>query len=139
MSYHRTKLGLQIDWGLVLFFLLLAGACVARGQEAPKPVTICGMDHRTPAANLQLIQASCIDFDRLRALAPGYPWPVGRVTQVLIHARAGDRVYVSVDGGKTYRRQQMVRDAEGRYIALLQYEGAEYSSVDVDVVPESKE
>ena len=118
--------------------ILLAIAAL-RGQEAPKPANICGLDQRAPAANLQLIQVSCIDFDRLRALAPGYPWPVGRVTQVLIHARAGDRVYVSVDGGKSYRRQQMVRDAEGRYIALLQYEGAEYSSVDVDVVPESKE
>lgn len=118
--------------------ILLAIAAL-RGQEVPKPVNICGLDQRTPNANLQLIQVSCIDFDRLRALAPGYLWPVGRVTQVLIHAREGHRVYVSVDGGKTYRRQQMVRDAEGRYIALLQYDGAEYSSVDVDVVPETKE
>lgn len=119
--------------------ILLLAIAALQGQDTTKLVNICGLDQRTPNANLQLIQVSCIDFDRLRSLAPGAPWPVGRVTQVLIHARAGDRVYVSVDGGKTFRKQQMVRDAEGRMIALLQYEGAEYSSVEVDVAPESKE
>lgn len=118
--------------------ILLAIAAL-RGQEAPKPVTICGLDQRTPTANIQLIQVACIDFDRLRALAPGYPWPVGRVTQVLVHAKQGDRVYVSVDGGKTYRKQKLVRDAEGRLVALMQWDGAEYTSVDVDVVPEAQE
>ena len=131
--HHRTKLGIQIDWGLVLFFLLLAGACVARGQDAPK--SICGTDDRNPTANIDLIQVSCIDFDRLRELAPQHPWPVGKVTQVLVHARAGSRVYISVDGGNTYRRQSLVRDSWGRLIALMQFEGADYTQLDVDVVP----
>lgn len=124
---------------VLLLAVIALQAQPVRPTDDPPPPTICGLDHRTPDANVQLIQVSCIDFDRLRALAPGYPWPVGRVTQVLVHAKAGDRIYISVDGGKTYRRQKLVKDAYGRLIALMQFEGAEYTSVDVDVVPAAVE
>jgi hypothetical protein len=32
--------------------------------------TICGKDDRNPTANIDLIQVSCIDYDRLKAQAP---------------------------------------------------------------------
>ena len=126
---HRTKLGIQIDWGLVVFFLLLAGACVARGQDAPK--SICGTDDRNTTANIDLIQVSCIDFDRLRAQAPDFPWPVGKVTQVLVHIREGDAVRVTVDGVQKFA--DLIRDAWGRLIALVQFDGAEHTAVAVKV------
>jgi hypothetical protein len=126
---HRTKLGVLIDWGLVLFFLLLAGACVARGQEPPK--TICGTDNRNPTPNVDLIQVSCIDFDRLRAQAPDFRWPVGKVTQVLVHIREGDAVRVTVDGVQKFA--DLIRDAWGRLIALVQFDGTDYKAVTVKV------
>lgn len=126
---NRTKLGIQIDWGLVLFFILLAGACVARGQDAPR--TICGMDNQTPSANVQLVQVSCIDFDRLKAQAPEFPWPKGKVTQVLVHIREGDAVRVTVDGVVQFAN--LIRDQWGRLIALVQFDGVEYRAVAVKV------
>ena len=136
---RRTKLGLQIDWGIVLFFLLLAGACVARGQEPALPPTICGTDNRNPSPNIDLIQVSCIDFDRLKAQAPDFPWPTGKVTQVLIHVRGemitsfdeGDAVRVTVDGVAKFA--DLIRDAFGRLIALIQFDGVDHTAVTVKV------
>jgi hypothetical protein len=127
--HHRTKLGIRIDWGLILFFLLLAGACVARGQDAPK--SICGIDDRNPTANIDLIQVSCIDFDRLKAQAPDFPWPTGRVTQVLVHVREGDAVKITV--GTVSKLAELLRDSWGRLIALIQFDGVEHTTVDVKV------
>ena len=67
--------------------ILLAIAAL-RGES------ICGKDDRNPTANVDLVQVYCIDFDRLRELAPQHPWPVGKVTQVLVHVREGDAVRV---------------------------------------------
>jgi len=127
--HPRTKLGLQIDWGIVLFFLLLAGACIARGQDAPK--SICGTDDRKPTPSIDLIQVACVDYDRLRELAPQYPWPVGKVTQVLVHVREGDAVRVTVDGVQKFA--DLIRDAWGRLIALVQFDGTDYKAVAVKV------
>jgi hypothetical protein len=173
---HRTKLGIQIDWGLVLFFLILAGACVARGQamtglgdivsqhndgcntttcyksglcssttaycepRARGALTfhagllassICGKDDRNPTPNVDLVQVSCIDYDRLKAQAPQFPWPTGRVTQVLVHIRDGDAVRVTVDGVAKFA--DLIRDAWGRLIALVQFDGVDYTGVAVKV------
>jgi len=128
---NRTKLGIQIDWGLVLFFILLAGACVARGQAPAPPATICGTDNRNPSPNIDLIQVSCIDFDRLKAQAPEFPWPRGKVTQVLVHVREGDAVRVTVDGVVQFAN--LIRDQWGRLIALVQFDGVEYRAVAVKV------
>ena len=108
--------------------ILLAIAAL-RGQDAPK--SICGTDNQTPAANLQLIQVSCIDFDRLRAQAPSHPWPVGKVTQVLVHVRDGDMVRVTV--GDRVQHAELIRDAWGRLIALVQFDGVDYKAVAVKV------
>ncbi len=59
--------------------ILLAIAAL-RGES------ICGKDDRSPTPNVDLIQVSCIDFDRLRAQAPDFRWPVGKVTQVLVRS-----------------------------------------------------
>ena len=82
--------------------ILLAIAAL-RGES------ICGRDDRNPTANIDLIQVSCIDYDRLKAQAPDFPWPVGRVTQVLVHISEGDAVRVTVDGAQKFA--DLIRDA----------------------------
>ena len=104
--------------------ILLAIAAL-RGES------ICGKDERNPTANIDLIQVSCIDYDRLRAVAPQHPWPVGKVTQVLVHIREGDAVRVTVDGAQKFA--DLIRDAWGRLIALIQFDGVDYKSVAVKV------
>jgi hypothetical protein len=121
----RSKSGFYIDWGLTIFLLLLAGACIARGES------ICGKTEQNPTAHIELIQVSCVDFDRLRAVAPGYPWPAGRVTQVLVHVRDGDAVRVTVDG--VVKFADLVRDAWGRLVALVQFGGMDHEAVAVRV------
>ena len=93
--------------------------------------SICGKDDRNPTANIDLVQVSCIDFDRLRELAPQHPWPVGKVTQVLLHVREGDAVRVTVDGAQKFA--DLIHDAWGRLIALVQFDGVEHTAVDVKV------
>ncbi len=104
--------------------ILLAIAAL-RGES------ICGKDDRSPTPNVDLIQVSCIDFDRLRAQAPDFRWPVGKVTQVLVHIREGDAVRVTVDGVQKFA--DLIRDAWGRLIALVQFDGTDYKAVTVKV------
>lgn len=104
--------------------ILLAIAAL-RGES------ICGTDNRNPSPNIDLIQVGCIDYDKLKAQAPDFPWPVGKVTQVLVHVRDGDAVRVTVDGVAKFA--DLVRDAWGRLIALIQFDGVEYQSVKVRV------
>ena len=108
--------------------ILLAIAAL-RGQHAPK--SICGMDNQNPTACIDLVQVSCIDYDRLRELSPQHPWPVGKVTQVLVHVRQGDAVKITVGGVAKFA--ELVNHAWGRLIALIQFDGVEHTSVDVKV------
>jgi hypothetical protein len=113
---------------------VIALAVALRAEEIEKPApgpTICGKDDRNPTANIDLIQVSCIDYDRLKAQAPDFPWPVGRVTQVLVHVREGDAVRVTVDGVQKFA--DLIRDAWGRLIALVQFDGVGYKAVTVKV------
>lgn len=89
--------------------------------------SICGKDDRNPTPNVDLVQVSCIDYDRLREQAPQHPWPVGKVTQVLVHVREGDAVRVTV--GKVTQFADLVRDAWGRLIALVQFDGVDHTAV----------
>jgi hypothetical protein len=56
---------------------------------------------------------------------------VGKVTQVLVHIREGDAVRVTVDGAQKFA--DLIRDAWGRLIALIQFDGVNYKSVAVKV------
>lgn len=98
---------------------------------------ICGRDDINPTPDIDLIQVSCVDYDRLRAQAPQFPWPVGKVTQVLVHIREGDAVRVTVDGVAKFA--DLIRDAWGRLIALIQFDGVGYKSVAVKVYRAVKE
>jgi hypothetical protein len=104
---------------------ILLAVVALRGES------ICGTDDRNPTPNIDLVQVSCIDFDRLRAQAPDFPWPVGKVTQVLVHIREGDAVRVTVDGVQKFA--DLIRDAWGRLIALVQFDGVGYKAVAVKV------
>jgi len=105
--------------------VILLAIAALRGES------ICGKDDINPTASVDLIQVSCIDYDRLKAQAPQYPWPVGKVTQVLVHVREGDAVRVTVDGVAKFA--DLVRDAWGRLIALVQFDGVEHTAVSVRV------
>jgi len=104
--------------------ILLAIAAL-RGES------ICGIDKQNATANIDLVQVSCVDYDRLRAQAPQFPWPTGRVTQVLVHIREGDAVRVTVDGVAKFA--DLIRDAWGRLIALVQFDGVDHAAVAVKV------
>lgn len=104
--------------------LLLAIAAL-RGES------ICGKDDRNPTANIDLVQVSCIDYGKLKAQAPEFPWPAGKVTQVLVHVREGDAVRVTVDGVAQFA--DLVRDAWGRLIALVVFDGVDHEAVAVKV------
>jgi len=93
--------------------------------------SICGKDDRNPTASIDLVQVSCIDYDRLKAQAPDFPWPTGRVTQVLVHVREGDAVKITVGGVAKFA--ELIKDAWGRMIALIQFDGADHTSLDVKV------
>jgi hypothetical protein len=104
--------------------ILLAIAAL-RGES------ICGRDDRNPSANIDLIQVSCIDYDRLRSVAPEYPWPTGKVTQVLLHIREGDAVRVTVDGVEKFA--ELATDAWGRRVSIVVFDGVEHTAVSVKV------
>ena len=108
--------------------ILLAIAAL-RGQDAPK--SVCGIDSQTPTASIDLVQVSCIDYDRLKAQAPEFPWPKGRVTQVLVHVREGDAVKITVGGVAKF--SELIKDAWGRLIALIQFDGVDHTDVTVKV------
>ena len=93
--------------------------------------SICGIDKQNPTANIDLIQVSCVDYDRLRELAPQYPWPAGKVTQVLLHVHEGDAVRVTVDGVAKFA--DLSTDAWGRRVALVVFDGVEHTEVSVRV------
>lgn len=114
---------------LKLIPAILLAIAALRGQDAPK--SICGMDNKNPTANIDLVQVSCVDYDRLRELAPQHPWPTGKVTQVLVHVREGDAVKITVGGVAKF--SELIKDAWGRSIALIQFDGAEHLSVNVKV------
>jgi hypothetical protein len=116
--------------------LALVVALAMTGQDEPRK-TICGIDKQNPTANIDLIQVSCVNYDELRERLPDAGWTKhGWHTQVLIHVRAGNTAYVSVDGGKTYARQPITQDAWGRLVALVEVAGAHWTDVQVRAVNE---
>lgn len=112
--------------------VLLAFA-VAFGLSAE---SICGID-QTSGGNVAQLHVACVDYDALRAAAPQYPWPTGRVTQVLVHVREGDAVRVTVDGVTKFA--DLSTDAWGRRVALVQFDGVEHSAVAVKVLRVAEE
>jgi hypothetical protein len=121
----------RIAW--LLFFVALA-FCFQRcdAQEMP---TICGTNLKSPQTAVDLIQIACVDFDALRKVAPGVPWPIKPQTQVLIHAAGPGAVRVTVRraGGETefsYSQEQwaeLVPDGYGRWAAMLIFDGLGYT------------
>jgi len=105
-------------------------AVVAEGVAQAAPF-ICGRNDRNPAPNIDLIQVSCIDWDAMRRVAPDYPWPAGKQTQVLVHVRDGDTVRVTV--GNVSKFADLLRDAWGRLVALVPFDGVGHESVEVRV------
>jgi len=118
----RPRWAIRADWG-ILIICLIAACAVARAES------ICGARIETPQTDM--IRVGCIDFDALRAVAPEVPWPLGKVTQVLVHAKTGDAVRVTVDGVTKWA--DLFRDPYGQLAALVQFDGAEHTSVDVKV------
>lgn len=93
--------------------------------------SICGLDRPQHSPNIDLLQVACVDYDALRAAAPQYPWPTGKVTQVLLHIREGDAVRVTVDGVAKFA--DLSTDAWGRRVAMVVFDGVEHTEVSVRV------
>lgn len=93
--------------------------------------SICGIDRQSHSPNIDLLQVACVDYDALRAAAPQYPWPQGKVTQVLLHVREGDAVRVTVDGVAKFA--DLSTDAWGRRVALVVFDGVAHTEVSVRV------
>lgn len=120
----RTQLGRRIDWLIVVAFALLAAGAL-------RAESICGLDRPNHSPNIDLLQVACVDYDALRAASPQYPWPAGKVTQVLLHVREGDAVRVTVDGVAKFA--DISTDAWGRRVALVVFDGVEHTEVSVRV------
>lgn len=90
--------------------------------------SICGARPTHP--HIDYAEAACIDFDALAKLSPFFAGR-GKQTQVLIHAKRGDVVAVTVDGVTKYQR--LVTDQWGRRVAMATFDGVEYQSVKISV------
>lgn len=108
--------------------LILALAALAAQAE-----TICGAKPTHP--HVSYAEVACVDFDALAKLSPFFAGR-GQQTQVLIHAKAGDVVAVTVDEKTKYQR--LVVDQWGRRVALLTFDGVNYQAITIRVYSEER-
>lgn len=106
--------------------LILALAALAAQAE-----TICGAKPTHP--HVSYAEVACVDFDALAKLSPFFAGR-GQQTQVLVHAKAGEGVVVTVDGVEKY--QKFVTDHWGRLIALVAFDGNKHKAVSIRVLAE---
>lgn len=106
--------------------LILALAALAAQAE-----TICGAKPTHP--HVSYAEVACVDFDALAKHVPLFAGR-GQHTQVLIHAKTGEVVAVTVDGKTKYQR--IVIDQWGRRVALVSFEGMKHESVSISVLAE---
>lgn len=99
-------------------------------------VSLCGFKSDTLTANITHLSVSCIDFDGLRRVAPEIQWPLVPQTQVLIHVKKGDAVKVTIDGESKWA--DLSRDAEGRLVALVVFNGIDHSYATVKIYTEER-
>lgn len=114
--------------------LAVAALRVSHGAQVlpVKAESICGIDRKQHAPNIDLLQVACVDYDALRAASPQYPWPQGKVTQVLLHVREGDAVRVTVDGVAKFA--DISTDAWGRRVAMVVFDGVEHTAVALSLI-----
>jgi hypothetical protein len=115
--------------------LALVVALAMTGQDEPRK-TICGLNQQDASPNVALLQVSCVDFDALRAASPSLPWPSGKRTQVLIHARAGEAIKVTIGG--VVQLANLTPHADGNLHAMVQFDGIEATDLDVKILTELK-
>jgi hypothetical protein len=117
-----TRWKVRVDWG-ILILVAVASAAVLRCEP------ICGKT--IPHPDAESILVACVDYDALRKLNPAVPVPQGQRTQVLVTAKSGTDVKVSM-GGMT-RYGAINRDAWGRLVALVTFPGIEHQEVAVKI------
>lgn len=108
--------------------LILALAALAAQAE-----TICGAKPTHP--HVSYAEVACVDFDALAKHVPLFAGR-GQQTQVLIHAKTGEVVAVTVDGKTKYQR--IVIDQWGRRVALVSFEGISHQAVAIRVYSEER-
>ncbi len=85
------------DW--ILLLVLFAVACFALRADPLE----CGKKvEGQPGSDLVYFQAVCIDYDELRRIAPGGPWPEGKVMQVFVYGRPEAEIARLVIDGERY-------------------------------------
>jgi hypothetical protein len=92
--------------------------------------SLCGKRLSHPQADL--VQVVCVDWDEIRRIAPGVPFPAGKRMQFLIHAKAGDAVRVRI--GNKAQFADLARDAWGRLVALVSFDGIEHEEAEISIL-----
>lgn len=110
--------------------VLLALTAVATLAAEP---TICGSRPTHP--HVDYLEVSCVDFEALAKLSPFFAGR-GRETRVLIHAKRGEAVSVTIGGVTKFA--SLVTDSYGRRLAMLRFDGVEHTSLEVKVFTEEK-
>lgn len=115
--------------------LLLAAGLAA---QTPAPQTICGQRISRPDAD---ITVACIDWQALARI--GVPVPVGWTmsTQVLVQMKTpADVVRVEVANETTgdVQYSDVVTDAYGQRVAMVQFQGSTFQTLNVRTFTENK-
>ena len=106
---------------IIAFLFALIGSLCVRAQENP----LCGTEPTNQHADYVLV--ACVDYEALRAIAPSVPWPAGKHTQVLVHAKSPGAVCAILDGEK--RCDETVQRDDGRNIVMLVFPRAGYKEM----------
>jgi len=108
---------------------LLAAACW--GQEK----SICGDQPTT--SQTTLVHVACIDYDAMAKYIP-FITQKGLATQVLIHAKTGAAVRITLMGkdGPVTKWENIMRDSWGRFVSMIQFEG-QYTEI-IEIVVYAK-
>lgn len=115
--------------------LLLAATLAA---QTPAPQTICGQRISRPDAD---ITVACIDWQALSRLGVPVPPNWTTATQVLVHVKStADAVRVEVTNDTTgdVQYSDVVKDAYGQRVAMVQFTGSEFKTLNVRTFTENK-
>ena len=116
---------------LILAITLSLMAQNVMGRRDTAGTSVCGTNAKSPQRGVDLIQVSCLDYDGLRKVAPWVAWPAGKQTQVLVHGSKPGAVRINLNMGEQWA--ELVKDAYGRWAAMLVFEGTDYDALKVTV------
>lgn len=115
--------------------LLLAATLAA---QTPAPQTICGQRISRPDAD---ISVACIDWQALARIGVPVPPNWTTATQVLVHVKSNAdavRVEVANDATGDVQYSDVVTDAYGQRVAMVQFQGSTFQTLNVRTYSENR-